>query len=187
MGQVTPESTTPPEPAAGTVVPDRAVTRDALAARFGDLLAFVDARDTMLTAVLGDSARLVEVATFLRDDASVRCAHLADVTAVDYLPREPRFEVVYHFHALTPPLRLRLRVPLAEGQSIPSLTGLWPGANFSEREVFDLFGITFSDHPNLERILLPDDYEGYPLRRDHPLGDVPVEFDLPARRRFDHA
>ena len=128
-----------------------------------------------------------EVLGLLRDHADLAFSMLADVTAVDRLPREPRFDVVYHLHAFALPLRLRLKVPLALDQTIPSVTGLWSGANFSEREVFDLFGIVFEGHPNLERILLPDDYVGFPLRRDHPLGEIEVDFDLPHRKRFGHA
>ncbi|MBI5834851.1 MAG: NADH-quinone oxidoreductase subunit C [Armatimonadetes bacterium] len=159
----------------------------ALTEAFGDLLSFVPTSDGMLTVELAEPSRLLDVLGWLRSHADFAFAHLADVTAVDRLPREPRFDLVYHLFSLALPLRLRLRVPLALDQPIASVTGLWSGANYSEREVFDLFGIVFSGHPNLERILLPDDYVGFPLRRDHPLGEIPVDFDLPYRKRFGHA
>ena len=103
---------------------------------------------------------------------------LADVTAVDWLDRrEHRFDVVVNLVSMQHLLRLRVLVgaPAAD-PSVPSLVPVWPGANFPEREVYDLFGIEFSDHPDLTRILMPDDWEGYPLRKDFEVGAVPVQF-----------
>ena len=93
-----------------------------------------------------------------------------DMTAVDWYPLAPRFQLSYHIlsHALKE--RIRLRVLLDEAEpSVDSITPVWPGANFYEREVFDLFGIHFADHPDLRRIMLPDDWEGHPLRKDYPV------------------
>ena len=93
-----------------------------------------------------------------------------DMTAVDWYPLAPRFQLSYHIlsHALKE--RIRLRVMLDEAEpSVDSITPVWPGANFYEREVFDLFGIHFADHPDLRRIMLPDDWEGHPLRKDYPV------------------
>ena len=102
---------------------------------------------------------------------------LVDLTAVDYLPRQPRFEVVVSLLSLTKRSRLRLTVGVPEDDlHLPSLTDLYPSANFLEREVYDLFGISFDDHPDLTRILMPDDWEGHPLRKDYPVGAVPVQF-----------
>lgn len=103
---------------------------------------------------------------------------LADVTAVDWLDRrEHRFEVVVNLVSMQHLLRLRMIVAApADDPSVPSLVPIWPGANFPEREVYDLFGIVFSDHPDLTRILMPDDWEGYPLRKDFDVGAVPVQF-----------
>jgi NADH-quinone oxidoreductase subunit C len=157
---------------------------DALTARFGERVTFSEPFRGQLTASVA-AEDLLEVLGWLKTDGGF--GHLVDVTAADYLPASPRFAVVYHLFSLDPPRRLRLETWVDEGQSVPSATALWSGANFSEREVFDLFGIPFGGHPNLTRILLPDDYVGYPLRRDHALGDIPVEFDLPARKRFSHA
>lgn len=100
-----------------------------------------------------------------------------DLCAVDYLRRDPRFEVVISLLSLDPPARLRLRVPVAGREpTVPSITSIYPGANFYEREAYDLFGIDFPGHPDLSRILMPDDWEGYPLRKDYGVGSVPVQF-----------
>jgi len=100
-----------------------------------------------------------------------------DLCAVDYFRRDPRFEVVVNVLALDPPHRLIVRVGVpADDPTMPSITGVYPGANFYEREAFDLFGIQFAGHPDLTRILLPDDWEGHPLRKDYEVGSVPVQF-----------
>ena len=93
-----------------------------------------------------------------------------DVTAVDWFPSSPRFQVSYHIVSHTHKERIRLRVMLeAEDPAVESITSVWPAANFYEREVFDLFGIRFEGHPNLRRIMMPDDWKGYPLRKDYPV------------------
>ena len=95
---------------------------------------------------------------------------LEDVTAVDWYPSEPRFQVSYHILSHTLKLRLRLAVRLDGGDpAVDSVTGVWPSANFYEREVFDLFGVHFGGHPNLRRIMLPEDWNGHPLRKDYPV------------------
>lgn len=95
---------------------------------------------------------------------------LVDVGGVDYYPkREPRFEVVYHFRQLPGLGMIRVRVRCGENDQVPTLSGLWPMANAAEREIWDQFGIKFAGHPNLRRILNPDDWEGHPLRRDYPI------------------
>jgi len=95
---------------------------------------------------------------------------LADVTAVDWYPSEPRFEVVYHLLSMKSKERLRLKVKLAgDDANVESVTGIWPAANFFEREVYDLFGVRFAGHPNLRRIMMPEDWEGHPLRKDYPV------------------
>lgn len=99
-----------------------------------------------------------------------------DVTAVDWLGvRRERFEVVINLLSMEHGLRLRLRVPLSEPK-VASVTPIWPGAGFAEREAFDMFGIEFEGHPDLSRILMPDDWEGHPLRKDYGVGSVPVQF-----------
>lgn len=115
-----------------------------------------------------DPENIVEVCTFLKDEQ--RFARLSGVTAVDWHPREPRFEVVYHLHSLDRNERLRLKCRVGgESPSIASVTGVWRAADWYEREVFDLFGISFRDHPNLRRIMMPEDWEGHPLRKDYPV------------------
>ena len=103
---------------------------------------------------------------------------LADVTAVDwYRTRTPRFDVVVNLLSMQHRRRLRILVGVPDGDPVlPSLVPIWPGANFGEREVYDMFGITFDGHPDLTRILMPDDWEGYPLRKDFEVGAVPVQF-----------
>jgi NADH-quinone oxidoreductase subunit C len=106
----------------------------------------------------------------LRDDAVLQFNLLSDIIAVDFFPVEPRFELNYHLVSIPCRAKLRLRVRLpGENPAIESVTSVWPGADWMEREVFDLFGIRFEGHPNLRRILLPEDWEGYPLRRDYPV------------------
>jgi len=95
---------------------------------------------------------------------------LEDVTAVDWYPSEPRFQITYHILSMTLKERIRLTVRLdGEDASIDSITSVWPSANFYEREVFDLFGVRFSGHPNLTRIMMPTDWNGHPLRKDYPV------------------
>jgi len=102
---------------------------------------------------------------------------LSDLTAVDRYPATPRFEVVYHLTAPDARSKIRLKARIEETRaSVPSATPVWPGANWLEREVYDLYGIRFDGHPDLKRILMPDDWEGYPLRKDFPLTEEPVGF-----------
>jgi NADH-quinone oxidoreductase subunit C len=106
-------------------------------------------------------------------------ARFVDVTAVDRLTREDRFELVYLFYSVEQHTWLRLKTR-TDGEA-PSLTPLIPGANWYERELFDLFGIRFVGHPNLTRIMLPDDWQGHPLRRTEPLGAEPIDFTITRR------
>ena len=111
-----------------------------------------------------------EACVLLRDDADCPFNYLADVTCVDWFPSEPRFEVVYHLLSIPKKERVRLKVRL-EGSSpgLDSVTPVWPSANYFEREVFDLFGVRFAGHPYLRRLLMPEDWEGHPLRKDYPV------------------
>jgi NADH-quinone oxidoreductase subunit C len=95
---------------------------------------------------------------------------LEDVTAVDWYPSEPRFQITYHILSMSRKERLRVVVPLdSDSASLDSITPVWPAANFYEREIFDLFGVHFGGHPNLRRIMMPEDWNGYPLRKDYPV------------------
>lgn len=111
---------------------------------------------------------IVAVCKYLRDAHEFN--RLSGITAVDWTPADPRFEVVYLLHSLPRNQRLRLKCWVAESdREIDSITGVWRAANWYEREVFDMFGIRFRNHPDLRRILLPADWEGYPLRKDYPV------------------
>ncbi len=122
------------------------------------------------TAIV-DRAALVDVCRWLRDDPQTAFDLLVDVTAVDYFGRRPRFEVVYHLYSIAQNHRLRLKVPLEEADAtLPSLVPLWSGANWLERETYDMYGIRFTGHPNLKRIYLYEQFEGHPLRKDYPKG-----------------
>lgn len=113
--------------------------------------------------------RLLEVAAFLRGDAAAAFDACADVTATDWPPRERRFDVIYSLYSTRLHQRVRLKIRVGEQEAAPSVTGIWPAAGWLEREVFDLFGIRFDGHPDLRRILMPDDWQGYPQRKDYPL------------------
>ena len=117
-----------------------------------------------------DRIALRDACLALKNDPQLQYNALADLTCVDWYPKEPRFEVVYHLFSTTNKKYLRLKVRLSgDDVSLDSLTPLWPGANFFEREVFDLFGVRFDEHPNLTRIMMPEDWEGHPLRKDYPV------------------
>ena len=125
-------------------------------------------RDEMTIYVTRSSIR--EACVLLRDDVKCPFNFLSDVTAVDWYPREPRFEVVYHLLSIPNKERLRLKVRLSgDDPAVESVTSIWPSANFFEREVYDLFGIRFNGHPYLRRIMMPESWEGYPLRKDYPV------------------
>lgn len=120
--------------------------------------------------------RLLEVARFLvGPPASFRL--LSDVTCADFPEERGRFRMAYHLYSLESATRVRLRVWAgAENPEVPSVTGVWPTANWHEREVYDMFGVRFTGHPDLARILMPDDWVGHPLRRDYPIGGEEVTF-----------
>jgi NADH-quinone oxidoreductase subunit C len=128
------------------------------------------------TTVLLAPQDLVRVCRFLHNDPDLAFDFLSDITGVDRLmlpESSPRFEVVYHVYSLQYRRRLRLKVRVDNGQAAPTMTELWPTANWHEREVYDLFGVPFEGHPDLRRILTPDDWEGHPLRKDYPVEASP--------------
>jgi len=115
-------------------------------------------------------ASLLDVCLYLRDEEQWGFDFLALVSGVDWLGKEPRFEVVYHLRSLRNNLRVGLKVDVPdETVSLPTVSGIWKTADWLEREVFDLYGIRFTDHPDLRRIMMPDDWEGHPYRKDYPL------------------
>ncbi|MGH0031682.1 MAG: NADH-quinone oxidoreductase subunit C [Myxococcota bacterium] len=119
------------------------------------------------TAVV-DADRILDVLRLLRDDAELEFEMLSDVTAVDLLPKTPRFEVVYHLYSVARNHRVRVKAPVSEdAPRIASATPLWESANWLEREVWDMYGIAFDGHPDMRRLLLYDEFEGHPLRKDY--------------------
>jgi NADH/F420H2 dehydrogenase subunit C len=111
----------------------------------------------------------VETCRALRDNEALRFTTIIEVTAADYVPRTPRFEVVYHLLSISRRDRLRIKVRVADGGTVPSVQGVWKGAGWPEREVWDMFGIVFDGHPDLRRLLMPEDWEGHPGRKDYPV------------------
>lgn len=154
--------------------PDTMGTAEALQAVFGDAIQHVSTRLGQL-AVTVDPKAIVDVCKFLRDERSF--VMLSDLTAQDCARGEPRFYVIYHLRSIERRELIRLRVGVnSKKPKVPSVTGIWAGANFYEREVYDLFGIEFEGHPNLKRIMMPEEWEGHPLRKDYPLVYEPVAF-----------
>lgn len=128
-------------------------------------------------------AAIQKVMTFLRDDANCQFKQVMDITAVDYPQREQRFEVVYNLLSLKHNQRARVKVNTDEDTPVPTITGIYSAANWFEREVWDMFGVTFADHPDLRRILTDYGFEGHPLRKDFPLtGFVERRYDDEQKR-----
>jgi len=133
--------------------------------------------------VSAEAEKIVKVVTFLRDDPRCRFVNIIDITAVDWPAREKRFDVVYHL--LSPKLnrRVRVKVETDEATPVPSVVSVYPGADWFEREAYDLYGVLFVGHPDLRRILTDYGFEGYPLRKDFPLtGFVEVRWDDEVKR-----
>jgi NADH-quinone oxidoreductase subunit C len=120
--------------------------------------------------VIVAAGRFAEACTFLRDTPGCQFDYLSDLTAVDWPARGgPRFDLVASLYSTTLRQRVRVKARVAESETVPSVTGVWPAANWLEREVFDMFGVTFAGHPNLKRMLMPFDWQGHPQRKDYPL------------------
>ena len=134
--------------------------------RFGDAIreAWIDRKQAIL--VVGRE-KLVEIATYSRDDE--KFDWLSDLTAVDWPKREQRFDIVLNMYSMEKNERLRLKVHASADERVPSVQGVWATANWEEREVYDMFGVVFEGHPELKRILLPDEWQGYPLRKDYDI------------------
>jgi NADH-quinone oxidoreductase subunit C len=129
-----------------------------------------------MPTILVDPEGLVDIGRVLRDDPALRFAFLLDIVAVDYHPREPRYELSYVLLCPGTPgfgdtaRRLRMKVQIGGAEPrVPSVSGVWPSANWAEREAYDFFGIHFDGHPDLRRILMPEDWEGFPMRKDYPV------------------
>lgn len=123
-------------------------------------------------------ADLVALCQTLRDDPALQFNFLSDICGVDYLPETPRFLLVYHLISLPNRWRLRLKCPLGDPPAAPTVTPVWTTANWHEREAYDMYGITFDGHPDLRRIYMWEDYDGFPMRRDFPLRGYKDDWNL---------
>ena len=130
---------------------------------------FQDKEDELTLKVKKE--KIKEVGQFVKNHPELEFTYLCDITGVDYPDREQRFDLVYHLYSVNKNLRLRLRISFREDEAVDSVTSVWAGAEAYEREAFDMLGIKFEGHPNLKRILMPDDWEGHPYRKDYPLED----------------
>lgn len=131
--------------------------------------AYEPAESVDVPTIYAPAERLMDTCLALRDTSALRFDFLADIVGVDFLPQAPRYEVVYHLVSIPNHLRLRVKVRVPEGGSVPSVQAVWPAANWHEREVWDMFGIFIEGHPDLRRILMPEDWEGHPQRKDYPV------------------
>jgi NADH-quinone oxidoreductase subunit C len=133
--------------------------------------------------IAANAADIVAVVTFLRDDPRCQFWNIVDVTAIDWPARERRFDVVYHFLSPKQNRRIRVKVVADEASPVPSIIGVFPGADWFERETYDLYGVLFTGHPDMRRILTDYGFEGHPLRKDFPLtGFVEVRYDDEQKR-----
>ncbi len=151
---------------------------EALRAAFPDAVQDVqEFRGETTVVVAGE--QIVEVCRYCRDTKELAYDFLSDVVGVDYYPQEPRFAVCYHLYSMMHNRSLRLKVYLpGEDPVVPSVFPVYPAANWSEREIIDLMGITFTDHPDPRRLLMPENWDGHPLRKDYPLGYETVQFSF---------
>ncbi len=155
---------------------------DHLREKLGDAIVSHDIAFGDLSIVVQSSA-IVSVLTFLRDDADCQFTSLMDVTAVDYPTRAQRFDVVYHLLSMVKNRRIRVKIMIDEDGQVPSVVDLFPTANWFERETYDMYGILFSNHPDLRRILTDYGFTGFPLRKDFPMtGYVEVRYDAEQKR-----
>jgi len=124
------------------------------------------------------SRNLINLVDFVKNDENCQFRQLTDIAGVDYPERENRFDVIYHFLSFKWNVRLRIKTEISENGSLPSICSIFPAANWFEREAFDMYGIQFTDHPDLRRILTDYGFEGYPLRKDFPLtGNIEIRYD----------
>lgn len=152
-----------------------------LRSKFNDSVLSVEefAEDLIVTVKKNDVVRIGE---FLRDDEALRFDSLRDVLGIDQYRPEDRFEVAYVLYSLRNKFRFILKVRVDEADAkVPTVSGVWPAANWGEREVYDMYGITFEGHPDMRRIYMPEEFEYYPLRKDFPLMGIPGSIELPQK------
>lgn len=144
---------------------------EAIAAKFGDTVKTEGEPYGLLTVKTGRE-QIIDLLTFLKNDAVLKFGFLTDITAIHYPEREKQIGVIYHLHSLQNNIRIRIKVFVADGDvHMPTATALWDGANWMERETYDFFGVDFTGHPDLRRILNVDDMTVFPMRREYPLED----------------
>jgi NADH-quinone oxidoreductase subunit C len=176
-GPAAPAGPSDPPPPAGTEIPAFIQALQAAVPDAVEHLSFWVGDWTVIVK----AERLIDVARHLRDTPGARFDYLSDVTASDWPPRAKRFDVVYCLFSTTRRQRVRLKVRAGDGDPVPSVAGVWPAANWLEREVWDLFGVNFTGHPDRRRILMPDEWQGHPQRKDYPLegpGELLMESPL---------
>lgn len=154
---------------------------DVLREKFGD--AITDFRENQGDeTLLVDRAHLIRVLTFLANNPECPFDLMLDLCGVDYLGEDPRFEVVYHLYSLKKKKRLRVKTKVSEKDpTVPSVAALWPASDWFEREAYDMFGIRFTGHPNLKRLLMWEEFVGHPLRKDYPINKrqpIPKPLDI---------
>ena len=161
-----PAAPPPPKPPVQMQTPLNNELVGRVRARFGTAVveAIEDRKQAILTV---ESGKLAEVSQYLHDEEKFDL--LSDLTAVDWPKREKRFDVVLNLYSFAKNERLRVKAHAGDGEQVPSVSGVWPTANWLEREAFDMFGIVFAGHPDLRRILLPDEWQGYPLRKNYDI------------------
>jgi NADH-quinone oxidoreductase subunit C len=161
-----PAAPPPPKPPVQPQTPLNNELVGRVRAKFGAALteAIEDRKQAILTV---ECERLAEISIYLRDEEKFDL--LSDLTAVDWPKREKRFDVVLNLYSFAKNERLRVKAHAGDGEQVPSVSGVWPTANWLEREAYDMFGIVFAGHPNLTRILLPDEWQGYPLRKNYDI------------------
>ncbi len=164
---------------------------DRLRERFPDAVVSVAVFRNEVTVEV-PKERVVELCRYLKEDPETAFDMLTDVTSVHYLEGEHEYDVIYQLNSLAKNHRLRLKVRLRPGESVATVTPVWKGANWLEREVFDLMGIRFTGHPDLRRIMMPEEYPDHPLRKDFDVEGGPVSIDAPGKpaspgyRDMDH-
>ncbi|NUN07615.1 MAG: NADH-quinone oxidoreductase subunit C [Ignavibacteriaceae bacterium] len=124
---------------------------------------------------------IVEFSSFLKYDSELKFELLEDLTAIDWAERKNRFSVIYHIFSIPNSLRIRIEVPLGTADNLDSVSGIWKTANWHERETYDMYGITFNNHPDLRRMYMPEEFEYHPLRKDFPLMGIPGSLPLPKK------
>ena len=165
MRPAPPAGPTDPPPPAGTAVPSFVTRLQAALPGAVEQLSFYVGDWTAIVS----AGRLLDVARYLRDTPELAFDFCSDVTASDWPTRPQRFDVIYCLYSTRFHSRLRLKLRAGDTDPVPSVSGIWPAANWLEREVYDLFGVNFTGHPDRRRILMPDDWQGHPQRKDYPL------------------